>query len=218
MGATGNLPAQREGGDDGMRTVAALARGEDHIAAHLVMVMGGEEFTRLRALARRLDELTEREWSARRRAELYGAGAAMTGPSGVDTPAAPVERLTDGFRAFVAASQGDRERARAILRGMPLVKLRHLAEVLDDLAGEVDLAENATWQETARLARECQQAGLVVVKLQPRHGGGTLTLDVSLWYPVEDRLQIWAEGRGEDAATVREHIAHYRDAQAEALG
>jgi hypothetical protein len=131
----------------------------------------------------------------------------------------PPERFTDGFRAFAAATQGDRERARAILRGMPLAGVRRLAEVLDDLAGEVDMAENAaTWQATAELARECQEAGLVVVKLQPRNGRGALSLDVSLWYPIEDRLQIWAEGRGEDADTVRRHIASYRDAQAEALG
>jgi hypothetical protein len=132
----------------------------------------------------------------------------------------PPERFTDGFRAFAAATQGDRERARAILRGMPLAGVRRLAEVLDDLAGEVDMAENAaTWQATAELARECQEAGLVVVKLQPRNGGRSLALDVSLWFPVEDRLEIWAEGRGEDADTMRRHIASYRQrAQAEALG
>jgi hypothetical protein len=144
----------------------------------------------------------------------------MTAPQEVRAVDGPPERFTDRFRAFAAATQGDTGRVRAILRGMPLGDLRQLTATLDDLGGEVDMAENAaTWQETARLARECQEAGLIVVKLQPRNGGRPLTLDVSLWYPVADRLQIWAEGRGEDADTVREHIASYRQrAQAEALG
>jgi hypothetical protein len=155
----------------------------------------------------------EEDWRA---GWTLAGGPIPTVPASSDEPA---ERFTDGFRAFAAATQGDRERARAILRGMPLADLRQLTATLDDLAGEVDMAENtATWQATAALARECQEAGLVVVKLQPRNGRGALSLDVSLWYPIEDRLQIWAEGRGEDADTVRRHIASYRDAQAEALG
>jgi hypothetical protein len=57
---------------DAFRVISALSHGDPGRAARISDGMGMEEFGRLRLLARQLDDLTEEQWCARRRAELAG--------------------------------------------------------------------------------------------------------------------------------------------------
>lgn len=67
------------------------------------------------------------------------------------------------------------------------------------------------------LAREAQEAGLIVVQLAPlrrppHHTGREFEFVVALYQPDGG---LWAEGSGETAATVRRHIAGWRRHAAE---
>ncbi len=113
------------------------------------------------------------------------------------------------FEVVGAAQLGDRPRLRGLLRDMPVAELEQLRAAVDDLDGELDLAINdASWRETAQLARDCRDAGLVVVQLRPyaNRPGQTQRYAVSLWTP---ELTIWQESSSEDADSIRAGLIEY---------
>lgn len=63
------------------------------------------------------------------------------------------------------------------------------------------------WREAFTLAKEAQDAGLVVVLMQPVAHDGRREYTTSLW---TDDGRIWAEATHESAESVRIHIAAAR--------
>lgn len=79
----------------------------------------------------------------------------MTGPSGVDAPApAAPQMIGDPFRAFAAASQGDWDRAVALMTNMGDADWRSIVEVVSGLNNRFD----TVWRARLGLAHPTDPA------------------------------------------------------------